>query len=173
MSAGSYSGVTDQNGFFSFAYSGAIPAIAQGKTPGKIAIRAAKTGYVTHTIQDFYLIPETYTLKIALRSVLLPDARTLQQNEELEHSRHGMFDRTAADEQLRAADTKVAALAASPAAVPITIPAAAAIAVPASIRVGTGCSCTTRSAVQVMSLEAYVQTGVDDEWISSWGAASL
>jgi len=173
VSAGSYSGITDNNGFFSFAYGGAIPAITQGKAPGKITIRATKTAYVTHTIQDFYLIPETYTLKIALRSVASPDARTLQPGEELEHSRHGMFDRTAADEQQRSADAKLAALTATQNAVPVTIPAAAAIAVPASIRVGTGCSCTTCGAVQVMSLEAYVQTGVDDEWISSWGAASL
>lgn len=173
VSAGSYSDVTDNNGFFSFAYGGAIPAITQGKTPGKIAIRAAKAGYTTHTIQNFYLIPETYTLKIALRSSASPKARTLQQAEELEHSRHGMFDRTAADEQQQSTDAKAAALTVPRAAVPITMPAAAAIAVPASIRVGTGCTCTTCSAVQVMSLEAYVQTGVDDEWISSWGAASL
>jgi peptidoglycan hydrolase-like amidase len=176
VSAGSYSAVSDKNGFFSFAYGGAIPAITQGKTPAKIAIRAAKTGYVTHTIRDFYLIPETYTLKIALRSSSSPNARILQ-TEELEHSRHGMFDRTDAEEQQRGADAKAAApgapLAAVPAAVPITMPAAAAIAVPASIRVGTSCTCTTCSSVQVMSLEAYVQTGVDDEWISSWGAASL
>lgn len=173
VSAGSYSGVTDNNGFFSLAYGGAIPAITQGKTPGRIAIRAVKTGYVTHTIQDFYLIPETYTLKIALRSSTSSNTRTLQQAEELEHSRHGMFDRTTADEQHRTADAKTAVSATPQSAVPITMPAVTAIAVPASIRVGTGCSCTTCSAVQVMSLEAYVQTGVDDEWISSWGAASL
>lgn len=177
VSAGAYSGVSDRNGFFSFAYGGAIPAIKQGSTPDKIAIRASKAGYIAHTIRNFYLIPETYTLKIALRSSSSQNVRTLQ-TEEVEHSRHGMLDRTAADEQLRAADTKAAAApeasqAISPAAVPITLPAAAAVAVPASIRVGTGCSCTTCSAVQVMSLEAYVQSGVDDEWYASWGAASL
>lgn len=176
VSAGTYSGVTDKNGFFSFAYGGTVAAIAQGKVPGKIAIRAAKDGYAAHTIQDFYLIPETYTLKIALRSSSSPNARTLQ-TEELEHSRHGMLDRTAADEQQRTADAKAAALAApqavAPTAMPITLPAAAAIAVPSSIRVGTSCSCTTCSAVQVMSLESYVASGVDDEWYASWGAASL
>jgi hypothetical protein len=47
--------------------------------------------------------------------------------------------------------------------------------VPATIRVSTSCACTacTNPQLQVMSLEAYVQTGLDDEWISSWNAASL
>jgi peptidoglycan hydrolase-like amidase/N-acetyl-anhydromuramyl-L-alanine amidase AmpD len=177
VSAGAYTGTTDSNGFFSIAYAGAINAITPGKTPEKIAIRAAKTGYVPHTIQNFYLIPDTYTLKIALASGTSPKARLQQQTEDLENSRHGMFDRTAADEQQRTADYRTTSAAVTQAAVPVTmaaaVPVTLAAAVPSSIRVGTSCSCTTCSSVQVMSLEAYVQTGVDDEWISSWGAASL
>lgn len=53
---------------------------------------------------------------------------------------------------------------------------------PTTIRVGTGCPtsggnpvcnqvCT--GTVQVMSLESYVQSGLDNEWISSWAPASL
>lgn len=53
---------------------------------------------------------------------------------------------------------------------------------PTTIRVGTGCPtsggnpicnqvCT--GTVQVMSLESYVQSGLDNEWISSWLPASL
>lgn len=48
--------------------------------------------------------------------------------------------------------------------------------VPSTVRVATSCACTTPCntvQVQVMSLEAYVQTGLDDEWLSSWNAASL
>jgi len=48
--------------------------------------------------------------------------------------------------------------------------------VPSVIRVATSCACTTPCSsvqVQVMSLEAYVQTGLDDEWLSSWNAPSL
>ncbi|WP_315822766.1 SpoIID/LytB domain-containing protein [Paraflavitalea speifideaquila] len=44
------------------------------------------------------------------------------------------------------------------------------------IRVATSCACTTPCSslsLQVMSLEAYVQTGLDDEWVSSWNAPSL
>ncbi len=44
---------------------------------------------------------------------------------------------------------------------------------PSSIRVGTNCSCTSCSSVSVMSLEDYVGTGLDDEWIASWNAHSL
>jgi len=47
---------------------------------------------------------------------------------------------------------------------------------PATIRVVTSCACATPCTtvqLQVMSLEAYVQTGLDDEWLSSWNAASL
>ncbi|MCS7245483.1 MAG: SpoIID/LytB domain-containing protein [candidate division WOR-3 bacterium] len=44
---------------------------------------------------------------------------------------------------------------------------------PSSIRVGTNCSCTNCSSVSVMSLESYVQTGLNDEWIASWNAHSL
>jgi hypothetical protein len=44
---------------------------------------------------------------------------------------------------------------------------------PDTIRVGTSCSCTTCSAVSVMSLETYVRRGLNDEWIASWNAHSL
>jgi len=47
---------------------------------------------------------------------------------------------------------------------------------PATIRVVTSCACATTCStvqLQVMSLEAYVQTGLDDEWLSSWNAPSL
>jgi len=46
---------------------------------------------------------------------------------------------------------------------------------PATIRVVTNCACAAcgNPQLQVMSLEAYVQTGLDDEWLSSWNAPSL
>ncbi len=42
-----------------------------------------------------------------------------------------------------------------------------------SIRVGYNCSCNSCSNVTVMSLEYYTQSGLDNEWISSWRSASL
>ncbi|MCH2225927.1 MAG: hypothetical protein MK066_14250, partial [Crocinitomicaceae bacterium] len=44
---------------------------------------------------------------------------------------------------------------------------------PTSIRVGTNCSCNTCTTVSVMSLETYVQQGLNDEWIPSWQTESL
>ncbi len=43
----------------------------------------------------------------------------------------------------------------------------------ATIRVGTDCSCNDCTDVTVMSLESYVSSGLDDEWIPSWNIESL
>ncbi|MEN3043817.1 MAG: SpoIID/LytB domain-containing protein [Candidatus Hydrothermales bacterium] len=44
---------------------------------------------------------------------------------------------------------------------------------PPTIRVGKPCSCWTCYNVVVMSLEYYVSSGLDDEWIASWGQHTL
>ncbi len=44
---------------------------------------------------------------------------------------------------------------------------------PSTIKVGRSCSCRTCSSVSIVSLETYVQLGLDDEWIASWAAHSL
>ncbi|GEM_PF-2764586 len=44
---------------------------------------------------------------------------------------------------------------------------------PSTIRVGINCNCNTCSNVQVMALESYVRTGLNDEWIASWHMESL
>jgi hypothetical protein len=44
---------------------------------------------------------------------------------------------------------------------------------PAAIRVGTSCTCSSCSAVTVLSLETYVKRGLNDEWIASWNAHAL
>ncbi len=44
---------------------------------------------------------------------------------------------------------------------------------PPTIRVGTSCSCTSCSSVEVMSLETYVARGLDNEWIASWDGEAL
>ncbi len=44
---------------------------------------------------------------------------------------------------------------------------------PPSIRVGHPCDCWTCTNVAVMSLEYYVSSGLDDEWIASWGQHTL
>ncbi|WP_315822767.1 SpoIID/LytB domain-containing protein [Paraflavitalea speifideaquila] len=170
IKAGAYTAITDRKGFFSLEIPVAANIITEGKTPPTITIQASKKGYATYTIQNFYAIPDTYTLKLALTS-----AATLKQQPGnippavTETYHHGLFDRAESDEQERYKEPTTQPIAQKNEAAAITL----AVAVPGTIRVGTSCSCTSCSVVQVMSLEAYTQSGLDDEWIASWGAASL
>lgn len=155
ISVGNYSAVTDSKGYFSIAMPAKVSA-----TPQTVSIRSSKAGYRSHTIQNFQVIPDGYTLKIALARND-PNAR-LAPSEEVEVAKHGLFDGKGQEVD----DARVAGL--------VTIAADATV--PASIRILTSCACTgacNTVQVQVMSLEAYVQTGLDDEWLSSWNAASL
>lgn len=151
VTAGGLTTITDNKGFFSIQLP-ANTSIAPGVAPDKVTIQVTKAGYASYTIQNFYTIPDAYSLRIALSAT-----------EQKITKMHGLFDRTAADNEQRYSTPVPQA----------RVGAILADTVPASIRVGTSCSCTSCTVVQVMSLEAYVQTGVDDEWISSWGAASL
>ena len=166
VNAGNYSAVTNAQGYFAIA----VPASAvePGKAPAAITIQSTKNGYATNTIKNFYAIADTYEVQIALTP-----AGSLQSGvaplETTAIRRHGLFDKTA-EEQMAFAGTAVNATARTGSVV-----TTAALAVPASIRVTTSCACSACSnpTVEVMSLESYVQTGVDDEWVSSWNAASL
>lgn len=176
ISAGASSAVTDGGGYFSLVYSEYAPAVTEDAAPDKVSIRISKTGYTNYTAIRL-LEPGTYTMKVGLNrqgvAGLQNNARALQQGGEVENIRHGMFDRTAtaSEQRLQAAEAAEAFDANTP--VMVEDMALAAITVPGTIRVGTSCSCTSCSNVKVMSLEAYVQSGLDDEWISGWGAASL
>ena len=165
VSAGAYTAVSDSKGFFSMELPAA--AVTEYKTPSTITLRIVKAGYAAHTIAHLYAIPGVRQLKVTLSAANAPRLR--QQAEETETRTHGLFDRTTADEQQRYANPPGSEQAQKSAAELAVLAAT----VPSSIRVGTSCSCTSCSVVQVMSLEAYTQTGLDDEWIASWGAASL
>jgi N-acetyl-anhydromuramyl-L-alanine amidase AmpD len=162
--AGLYTANTDNKGFFSII----VPAtpVVQTKTPGVMAIQISKDGYTTRNIQNFHVIPDTYTVPVALNPASTSNGR-VQQAEETEIFTHGLFDRTATDEHASHEESNATARETEAAAVAATVPA--------SIRVVTSCACSTCTTVQVqvMSLESYVETGVDDEWVSSWNAASL
>ena len=174
VNAGNYTATTNAQGFFSVS----VPAsaVTQGKMPATISIQSTKAGYITNSIKNFYAIPDTYEMQIALTATgSLPRERgtaLLQSAEQLISRRHGLFDKTPAEQLEFTGNNPITA---STARTDGSATVAAALAVPASIRVATSCACTTCSdpQVQVMSLESYVQTGVDDEWVSSWNAASL
>jgi N-acetyl-anhydromuramyl-L-alanine amidase AmpD len=164
VSAGSYNATTDARGFFSLT----VPAntVKPGALPATISIQSAKAGYITNSIQNLYVIPDTYEMQIALTAGTSPQAVLLQDRIV---RRHGLFDKTLAEQLEFSAPAITTARQEAGAAT------LAALAVPAVIRVATSCACATCSSprVQVMTLESYVQTGVDDEWVSSWNAASL
>ncbi|OQP44190.1 hypothetical protein A4D02_35680 [Niastella koreensis] len=168
--AGNHTATTDGRGFFTLT----VPsnAITPGQTPATISIQSNKAGYITHSIQHFYAIPDTYEMQIALTPTTSFTSTPLPGLEELVVRHHGLFDKTLA-EQIAFTGSHAQPIAG--ARQESTVVAAAALAVPAVIRVATSCACTacTNPHVQVMSLESYVQTGVDDEWVSSWNAASL
>jgi N-acetyl-anhydromuramyl-L-alanine amidase AmpD len=167
IQAGSFTATTDARGFFSLT----VPAgsVQPGKTPAIISVQSTKAGYITNSIQNLYTIPDTYEMQIALTSTASSGSPLLSSDDRIVR-RHGLFDKTVA-EQIEFSSHADHANAREEG----TAATMAALAVPAVIRVATNCACTTCAdpVVEVMSLESYVQTGVDDEWVSSWNAASL
>jgi N-acetyl-anhydromuramyl-L-alanine amidase AmpD len=167
VNAGNYTATTNSQGYF--AINVPATAVEQGKLPAAITVQTTRAGYITHTIKNFYAIPQTFELQIALTAANNTTAAFA--GEEVLIKRHGLFDKTPEEQAIFSAPVAHAPVA----DVARTAATAATLALPASIRVATSCACTACSnpKVQVMSLEAYVQTGVDDEWVSSWNAASL
>jgi N-acetyl-anhydromuramyl-L-alanine amidase AmpD len=173
VKAGTYTATTNAQGFFTLT----VPAeaVTQGKTPATISVQSSKAGYINNSIKNLYAIPDTYEMQIALTAAGSQSnlqAASLQTPGEILIRRHGLFDKTVAEQLEFIAPQKSTVVAAREEGSAIT---AAALAVPATIRVSTSCACTTCSdpVVEVMSLESYVQTGLDDEWVSSWNANSL
>jgi peptidoglycan hydrolase-like amidase len=161
VTSGTATAVTDSKGFFSLEVTAAAQPLTAGAAPATAAITFTKNGYAPYTLQNVLLLPDIYTMKVALS----PSNGARVPSGHVEKQVHGLFDRTAADEEQRYA---------APAPIPQAREnAVLAATVPTSIRVGTGCSCTTCSSVEVMTLEEYAGSGLDDEWIASWGAASL
>lgn len=164
LTVGANKARTDSRGFFSTSFPAAPTGTEQGRKPESITVSAAKNGYDTHVLNNFYLIPGEYTFKIAL-STAGTNVKNARAGGNVEHLQQGLFDRTESDEQQRESSAK--------AAESIQARASTELAVPSSIRVGLSCSCLTCSSVKVMSLEAYTESGLDNEWISGWKAASL
>jgi peptidoglycan hydrolase-like amidase/N-acetyl-anhydromuramyl-L-alanine amidase AmpD len=163
--------VTDARGYFTLVIAKGIYQVPE--LPGAYTVKFSKTGYKDYTIANVRAYPDVYTVRVAMTpgtGARVADGAPAT-TEDVENTIHGMFDRTAADEQQR--NQEYQRIAAREAAEPAAVNALAAVTVPTSIRVGLSCSCTTCSSVSVMSLEAYVQAGLDNEWIASWKAASL
>lgn len=152
--------LSDNNGYFEIL----IPAsdFTPELPPQKTRIVFEKKGYRT-VIQSQYLIAGRSLLKIALeqgegaplyfedeQGIYSPKSKTLNKNENgdcPQCKRHNFTD--------------------------IFSTRATYLDPPQIIRVGTNCVGYNCSSVEVMSLEAYVRSGIDDEWIASWHYNSL
>ncbi|WP_046245374.1 SpoIID/LytB domain-containing protein [Hymenobacter terrenus] len=167
---GAATAVSDAAGYYQLVLSG------QGSTKEEFVkqredVTFSRDGYVSYQLPAFRIIGANYTFKTALAPLAKGAETRLGRGSvptETLSTPHGFFDKTGAEpEPLQ--DHKAAA----PATTGQPANRATAVAVPTSIRVGTSCSCNSCSNVTVLSLESYVRTGLDNEWIASWGSNSL
>ena len=167
--AGAATAVSDAAGYYELLLSGTGPQ-PEEFVKLKADITFSRAGYASYQLPAYRLIGEHYTFKTAL----MPLAAGVESRAghgavptETEVSRHGFFDKTGAEPE------PLEALQQASAAPGSTANRTTAVTVPTSIRVGTSCSCNSCGNVTVLSLESYVRSGLDNEWISSWGANSL
>ncbi len=166
VKAGNYETFTNGKGVFKLTIPAA--AIIQDKVPEHISIQFSKSGYISYTRDKFYLIPDHYSLKISLASF---KNKTPKIKGIVDIDGHGMFDRTKSDEDQSYIEFLKYISSDEYSKSDTSVPGK--ISVPSSIRVGINCSCNSCSSVRVMSLESYVQSGLNDEWIASWRSNSL
>ena len=123
----------------------------------KIDIEFSKNGLIVHKTKDFLVLPTLIRKNIELN---------LNGIETIESYAHG-FNRTTEYSDINQEGTVILSNDIIEFLTPVSCN------YNSTIRVGTSCSCTTCSTVQSMSIESYVQTGLDNEWISSWASNSL
>ncbi|MES2140871.1 MAG: CUB domain-containing protein [Bacteroidota bacterium] len=118
-------------------------------------------GYTSKTIENILLLPDKIKLKIALKKGSGKDSEKYVQ-----HILDGtpqdteMYEKSVPQSNSKKMKTDINSVASG-------------CVIPTTIRVGTGCSCTSCGGVNVMSLQYYSESGIDDEWISSWQFESL
>ncbi|MCE9539796.1 MAG: hypothetical protein K8R85_11355, partial [Bacteroidetes bacterium] len=154
---------TNKHGFFSISPN-QFSIIAQSEDK---AIRSDFSfnllGYSAQTVENLLMIPDKIKLKIALKK-----GSGSYTDRYFQH----VLDGTQQDvEQYEKAALQENAF--NPKSDNNPPPEVAACIVPTTIRVGVNCSCTNCSNVSVMSLQHYVESGLDNEWIPSWQFNSL
>ncbi|MFA0964519.1 T9SS type A sorting domain-containing protein [Roseivirga sp. BDSF3-8] len=169
VAVGPRQGVTNAQGFFQIR----MPAPEQSAKaindpelmPAQATLVITKEGYRQHEVQDFFLMPDTQSFKIALEKGSA-EGRVAPSTEKYQH---GMFAEKHEDEEpvkdFGFRNPFMSQQASANTAPPM----------PTSIRIGTGCNTSycTCTGVIVLNFESYVEAGLDDEWISGWNANSL
>ncbi len=167
VESGSYTATTGEDGYFSVSIPTPAASLAAADNPSiepaKASILFRKSRFRDYEIKNFYLIPDTYRINIALS----PASASGRETGRVEEQVHGLYSAhtTVNEDNTIGQQAKKGAAGRETAENGITVPAA--------IRVGLNCSCNTCTEVTVMSLESYVQSGLNDEWIASWNANSL
>lgn len=152
---------TNREGFFSVIPNHFAAITKRGDKEIRSNVSFNMKGYTSKTIENLLLLPDKIKLKIVLKKGSGNDTEkyiqhildgTLQDTE--------MYEKSVpqSNSQKTKTDLKLSATGCI---------------IPTTIRVGTGCSCTSCGGVDVMSLQYYSESGIDDEWISSWQFESL
>jgi hypothetical protein len=142
--------ITDSSGHFSLK----LPVVEEkGVIPPQDTLIFEKSGFRSLELRNVILTPDVHLIKVKLKR---------GEGVDFEEKKHGLLLPKERREE-RKIDGKERGETES---LNFLDP-------PSSIRVGLNCYCTDCYSVVVMSLESYVQTGLDDEWLSSWQANSL
>ena len=132
-----------------------IPVEKKGEEPERVKVSFRKDGYGPFVREGILLLEGVYRLNVEM---------TPGEQGKVERDIHGLFD--GGDSKKKAPEGYVSHPEGAGLLTTFLAP-------PTSIRVGRDCSCTDCSTVSIVSLETYVQYGLDDEWIASWPAHSL
>ncbi|MBA3662703.1 MAG: T9SS type A sorting domain-containing protein [Bacteroidetes bacterium] len=150
-------GATDEKGFFSVTSAEYSNMQSPDDKAVRKTFRFSLPDYSSFVLEDVFLFSTKATMKITLKKGKGTETQKYFQR---------TLDGTANDDQLYKENNP-------PEEGKREAASSAGCAVPSSIRVGTGCSCVNCSGVTVMSLQYYSESGLDDEWIAGWMAASL
>lgn len=149
---------TGADGYFEFESTDYTPKGTDGVQPVRCQLQFTKQGYATFNYQNLPLYEDKLCLKVSLKQGA--ESQTLQW-------KHKLIEMAGAATEQEMPATEAAAQAATSCSVPQVV------------RLNTGGSnlpCTSCSgcvSVVQLSLENYVSTGLDDEWIASWNDESL
>lgn len=152
---------TNKEGFFSISPSNFAAITKKGEKEIRSDFSFNMQGYTSKTIENLLLLPDKIKLKIILKKGSGHDSEKYMQHildGTLQDTK--MYEKSVPQSNSQKTKTDVN-------------PSATGCIIPTTIRVGTSCSCITCTGVDVMSLQYYSESGIDDEWISSWQFESL
>ncbi len=152
---------TNQDGFFSINPTQFSAITKRSDKQIRSDFSFGLVGYTTETIENLLLVPDKIKFKIALKK---GGGNTIEKY--IQH----VLDGTSHDVEMY--EKSIPKSNSTKMEIEVEHTATGCV-IPSTIRVGTSCSCTSCSSVEVMSLQYYSESGIDNEWISSWQFESL